>query len=284
MDRSKNIFIKNGDKLVKNGNVKRDGLWGYARKPRKLSDKWDLYSIGYKKAADASIKNISRYSDFMIYPIVFLYRQYIELRLKQIITQGNSILENSSVQPNYVYTKKFETGRKDKHGNPITKTIYQIHDLTRLWKVFKDTFERLFPNDKDKLDAYEKCINQFSQIDNQADKHRFPVNTNGQLLPLPWESFSLVNLQDVMNKISLFLDGTSEVVLDMPGHGEFLPNQQKLNEEQSRDLLNSIKISEKEWTAEEIRDKIEEKYGLKYSADQAMRWMLESGMIYWVDK
>ena len=56
-------------------------------------DALELYVIGYKHAADnlvAQIVNGDPYQDALVFPICFLYRQYIELRLKEIIKSGDN--------------------------------------------------------------------------------------------------------------------------------------------------------------------------------------------------
>lgn len=53
------------------------------------------YAIGYKEAADALIDRAVEkdYSaDMQFYPIAFLYRQYLELRLKQLLITGGYVV------------------------------------------------------------------------------------------------------------------------------------------------------------------------------------------------
>jgi hypothetical protein len=48
-------------------------------------DQLNLYAIGYKRAAELlleHVKNSGRDQDTLVYPIIFLYRHYLELRLK----------------------------------------------------------------------------------------------------------------------------------------------------------------------------------------------------------
>lgn len=54
-------------------------------------DRWSIYAIGYKDAADLLVDNIEgngRQHDFLVYPIVFLYRQYLELAIKDVISHA----------------------------------------------------------------------------------------------------------------------------------------------------------------------------------------------------
>src|SRR4030042_2814002 len=63
---------------------------------------WSIYAIGYKDAADILVSHIEekrRYQDTLVYPIVFLYRQYLELALKDIIRKGQRLQEISDPFP-----------------------------------------------------------------------------------------------------------------------------------------------------------------------------------------
>ena len=54
------------------------------------------YSAGYKNAADLLARRFLRNwrgNDILVYPMVFLYRQFIELRLKEIIELGQELLD-----------------------------------------------------------------------------------------------------------------------------------------------------------------------------------------------
>jgi hypothetical protein len=62
----------------------------FARNP------WDLYARGYLEAADHLANRVlesERGLGTWVYPIVFLYRHYLELRLKELIIQGSVLIE-----------------------------------------------------------------------------------------------------------------------------------------------------------------------------------------------
>ena len=64
-----------------------------------FSDGWWIYATGYKLGADLLVQYVTethKNQDRLIYPIVFLYRQYLELRLKELIKNGSTIIEESS--------------------------------------------------------------------------------------------------------------------------------------------------------------------------------------------
>ena len=85
------------------------------------------YAKGYKDAADFIVKGAieghSSYTfnvSFLVFPVVFLYRQYIELRLKEIILLGT--------KTNY-----------EEHGLP------KHHRIDELWRHARHYVERLSP-------------------------------------------------------------------------------------------------------------------------------------------
>ncbi|HMK50182.1 MAG TPA: hypothetical protein VK435_09020, partial [Thermodesulfovibrionales bacterium] len=56
-----------------------------------MHDSWPAYIIGYKKAADILVRHIKqkrRSQDTLVYPIIFLYRQYLELAIKNLILKS----------------------------------------------------------------------------------------------------------------------------------------------------------------------------------------------------
>src|SRR6266568_3256155 len=62
----------------------------------------ELRTEGYLRAAQRLIESLSENShgtDFLVYPVVYLYRHWFELRLKNIIDQGRQLLEEGHGYP-----------------------------------------------------------------------------------------------------------------------------------------------------------------------------------------
>ena len=62
------------------------------------------YIDGYRKAADALAHKVVESGcdqDILVYPIAFLYRQYIELQLKHIIKESRGLLSEGSGFPEH---------------------------------------------------------------------------------------------------------------------------------------------------------------------------------------
>lgn len=150
----------------------------------------DAYAIGYKQAADFLVEHVSaerRNQDTLVYPIVFLYRQHLELRLKQLIGMGNTLLEAPI---------------KDKNLH---------HGLIPLWKQCRDILEQIHPNENtnDFNDA-EKNIVEIDLVDPLSTAFRYPVDKKGKPSLKGLRHINLRNLADAMDKTAALLDGAVE--------------------------------------------------------------------------
>lgn len=66
------------------------------------SSAWSLYADGYKEAADALVERVEKRAgsqDTLVYPILFLYRQYFELQLKLSIRTVRRFLDEGHTFP-----------------------------------------------------------------------------------------------------------------------------------------------------------------------------------------
>ena len=173
---------KEGDTLFK-----PDEDWMYNACLNKISDKLGLYAEGYKKAGDIVVHSLQddRFEiDFVIYPIVFLYRQYVELRLKEIIRDGRQLFD--------------EDGTFPKH-----------HKIKELWKEARVILEKVWPDGpKEDLNAVESIISQFSEKDPDSISFRYDKNKKGEDTTSDTEYINVRNLYEVINRISGLLDGS----------------------------------------------------------------------------
>ena len=124
--------------------------WGY--------DNWELYASGYKTAADILVQYVidnRSERDTLVFPIVFNYRQYLELRCKEIIRAGK-MLANEAAE------------------FPIT------HDLERLWTLCREIIADSEPSaSKTDFEAIDESIAQFCAINAKSDTFRYPVDREG---------------------------------------------------------------------------------------------------------
>jgi len=153
-----------------------------------LKDNWDLYTMGYKLAGDKLVeyvvdKNVDQ--DFLVFPIVFLYRHYIELQLKIIIKEGNKLL-----------------GIKEDFEN--------THNLNKLWAKAGNIIKMVWPKEKsDVFVAVKGYISQLNDIDPISFSFRYPVDKKRNKTLEGLEKINIRNFSEVINKLAFFLDGCS---------------------------------------------------------------------------
>jgi len=155
------------------------------------------YVLGYKEAGDRLVQSLmenDRHLDLVVFPTVFLYRQYLELRFKQLLMEGSRLLDRSFALP--------------KH-----------HRLDTLWYECKSLLKQIEPNMADQeVAALEACIIEFSTIDPVSMAFRYHVDTHDNpSLPPDLKYINTHNLAQIMAKIDSFLDAvymTISVSLD----------------------------------------------------------------------
>lgn len=160
-----------------------------------MHDGWPAYIIGYKKAADALVDYIkeNRHSqDTLVYPILFLYRQYLELAIKNIINKARQLQDISGVMP---------TGHK-------------IHDL---WKICEKLLTDIAPGDSvEAIKEINRLISEFCAVDPKATAFRYPEDKDGNPSLPGVKRINIRNVYDVIEKISVILEGAEMMI------GEYL--------------------------------------------------------------
>src|SRR2546423_15379060 len=114
------------------------------------------YVSGYKEAGDRLARSLmedSRHLDLVVYPTVFLYRQYLELRLKQLIRDGSYLLEKPFILP-------------------------KQHRLDDLWYECKSLLKQIEPKVTDQeIAGLEACIIEFHTTDPLSTAFRYHIDT-----------------------------------------------------------------------------------------------------------
>lgn len=157
------------------------------------TDSFYLYSEGYKLTGNLIYNEMiinSKYNNLLIYPLVFNYRQHIELSLKKLIVLGFEKLKISGV-------------------------FIEVHNLERLWLQLKNDILIHLPNEIEKtyIDNVERILIEFNTIDN-ACAFRFPIKTKkdkyGKSLEIDTVDFE--NFKTVIDKINYYLDVQYEII------------------------------------------------------------------------
>lgn len=144
---------------------------------------------GFKEAADAVVDHAaaqSRHPDQYLFPIGFLYRHCLELKLKRLCKLGEDL---TSLQ--------------------VPSGILRSHSLTGLWLHLRPMIEKVWPSgDPRELDSVNAVLREFQEVDPTSQGFRYDVDTQGQenLRGLP-ESITLDHLREVIDRTFALLDG-----------------------------------------------------------------------------
>ncbi len=150
-----------------------------------LPGDWLPYVRGYKLAAETLVGHAvetCQHQDLLVFPIIFLYRQYLELSLKIIIQSCSKCLE---LEDNYP----------------------KSHNLKTLWMQCKSLLEQIEPIPKNDIYAIESVIVEFTQVDPSSQGFRYPTAKDGSpSLPLSLAHINLRNLREVMDRLTAFFE------------------------------------------------------------------------------
>ena len=150
----------------------------------------NLFATGYKQAADQLVINMSETGsgrDSLVFPILFLYRHYLELRFKDIIIVGAQLLDDRRSSPEH-------------------------HKLKDLWPVAQKLARRAWPKSKTppEFELIDHIVSEFIKFDPESFAFRYPTKRGTRENPL--KDLQYVNLSHVaeeINKASELLDGIS---------------------------------------------------------------------------
>lgn len=133
---------------------------------------------GYKTAADALVGQLdeSGRDDSLLAPIIFCYRQYIELRLKGIIK-----------------STRWLTGKEPRY----------VHDLVELWEPLRNELvDEAEGRESDELAVVDACIRKLNEVD-PGTAFRYPALST---LKSEVVQVDLANLKAVVGRLAMFLD------------------------------------------------------------------------------
>lgn len=146
---------------------------------------WTLYAIGYRNAGDALVERVAQdrgEADTLVYPIVFCYRQYLELLLKDTLVEARRYYE-------------------------IDKVFDNTHPLMDHWQPLRDLLEIRWPSDPEPLNAVEDNLRQFDEVDEGSYAFRYATSRRGEpSLPDEMRHINLRNLAEVVARLGTFLE------------------------------------------------------------------------------
>lgn len=149
---------------------------------------------GYKRAADLIFEQFEEEPrviavGWLVFPAVFLYRHFVELSLKDVISLGSYIeTDNSQFPP--------------------------THDLNALWRKARTLIESVGPGcTNDDLDAMGSLIAELNSIDSGSFSFRYPVTKDGTPTLASLE-FNLAAFRRGVEKMSGFFDGALSMLIE----------------------------------------------------------------------
>jgi len=158
-----------------------------------------LYILGYKKAADLLAQQVfetTNDQDTLVYPIAFLYRQYIELQLKDFIREGRILLSEGHTFPEH-------------------------HKIKALWELasqlMKKTIATIDPSAGEYITQtdfafIETVVSNFVEVDPESMAFRYPNKKSGDSSLGNMRLINIRNLAEQVNELSERLEKFDLVV------------------------------------------------------------------------
>ena len=151
----------------------------------------NFHEEGYRRAVEVLLEHFARDilgtandRDFLILPILYLFRHYLKLRFKEIMVLGRIILGEKNKRP-------------------------WGHELDKLWqdcrRVCGDILGESFA---EALDEVGRCVQEVASLDPNSENFRYPRDKHGNPV-FRHHVICLKNLYDVVRKIARLLDGIS---------------------------------------------------------------------------
>ena len=143
--------------------------------------------MGYKNGADILsqyVDSTQRHQDTLVYPILFLYRHYLELMIKEILTDCAKILDE--------------------------KITFKHHNLSAYWEEAKDkcfkALEEKIPEDM--IVPIENMVRQLVEVDKSSDAFRYPCRKDGSAT---LEGMTHINIKRVSEEIAKTSDALEAI-------------------------------------------------------------------------
>lgn len=156
-------------------------------------DSIGLYIEGYREAADKLVHDVvetGTNQDTLVFPISFLYRQYIELQLKLIIRKSRIFLEEGAKFPEHHRINDLWNT-----ANSLMAKIIKEHDQSISEYITKEDIE-----------AIKIIITEFVKVDPESFAFRYPNDKNGNRNLDGITYINLIKLHDQMEILKEKLD------------------------------------------------------------------------------
>lgn len=201
-------WIQKGDKLFISGDYCSEAVIYHD----KHMNKWDLYAQGYYEAAERLIDSLDgkhpSINEKLVYPICFLYRHFIELRLKEIIFYGSRLIDSPR-----------NITQEDRLAHHNIEKLWEQAVIPILTKVFPDGPLEDLEVARDYILQYvkiehEQCSGKTIEVDPNSFSFRYPYDSQGNPNLIGMTRIDLMNLKNVMQRLEAFFEGCSTAITE----------------------------------------------------------------------
>jgi hypothetical protein len=147
------------------------------------------YADGYRCAAELLFKYLEatderHHNDIVVYPLIFCWRHFLELKLKELLHDTRRLHEQDD-------------------GEPQTS-----HGLVKRWKAVRDNLLRLNGKARADLRNVDEVVRQFVQYDPESYSFRYPTERDSKTSTQDGVPtlINLRNLHEVMERVATFLE------------------------------------------------------------------------------
>lgn len=189
------------------------GRWDQNDLNEEVASAWDLYAIAYKDGADRLAEQFVDWPDSEFYgacPIMFLYRHYLELKLKELIIRLDRW---HGVADDFTRSRLRRT--------PVPFCVPK-HGLRKSWRKVRSLLEQMsdeflscgvLEEFVTRYDEIEARVREFDRLDSSSMMFRYPTSTGGvrYRVRLP-DRAALNRVKTVVEGISSDLDAISALV------------------------------------------------------------------------
>lgn len=173
---------------------------------RKWLESYSGYADKYKDAFNiltAFTPDSSYNKDQLVYPIMFLARHIIELRLKELIQLCNGERVIFYKKPKCKLLNLLDSLKCKSIPKETKKQKEPTHSLSSLWHEF----DSVYKGEKNKQYLkVGKLINELNSLDSKSDTFRYPIHKDGS----PTSISEFVNIENFVNvflKVDSILEG-----------------------------------------------------------------------------
>jgi len=174
------------------------------------AENWWEYIEGYKKAGDfllssSNVLSSGRKEYEIVYPMIFSYRHYIELQLKEIILNAREFLG-------------------------INEKFPDDHSIEKIWGICGELLQKMdeildpgftasngYGEILNAYNALKADLKIFWELDPNSESFRYPVDKHGNPTSIDFKDVDFNSLKETINRIYEQLSGISSGVYTILG-------------------------------------------------------------------